>query len=478
MRTRVQTLILVALLICADVLMIVTGWGIAFFLRAHNDTWPFEFFSIPVYYRDLVLLALPLWILAFALAHLYDREALLGGPHEYGNVVKGCLFGFAALMAVSFLIKTPDLARAWLLLGLALTTLLVGVARFGMRRFFYSLRPRGWFVERALIVGANGDARTIARQLSPCSRTGVQVVGFVDDFLPVGTVVSDGLRVLGATPNLHEITAAERIEQVILVSGAMAWESLDQLLRGITLERRDKYAIKLSPGMYEALTTGVHVSYKNRVPLLEIERAPITGVDALLKSLLDYGVGAVALVAFLPLMGAIALVLWFLGQRPVWCAQTVLGKHGKLFKTRLFQSLRPGDPKWERGNRFGVWLFATGLDKLPQFFNVLGGHMSLIGPRPVNPAQSAKYELWLPNLLSLKPGLTGARASSAENWITLEQEMRLELYYARNYSIWYDLQIMYQTLTRMWRHDRVLRKDELNQAASADVNFQSTVFTA
>jgi len=470
-------MVFVTLLIFVDAFMIMMGWGLAYVLRIGGDLLPYDYPADPEHYRNVVLIALPFWILIFALARLYDREALLGGPHEYGNVVKGCLFGFAALMTVSLFIKTPDLARGWLLIGLALTTLFVGSARFFLRRFFYSLRPHGWFVQRALIVGANGDARAIARQLSPCTRTGVQVVGFVDDFLPVGTLVGDGMRVLAATPNLHDITVAERIDQVILVSGAMAWESFDRLLRGITLTQKDGYAIKLSPGLYETLTTGVRVSYKNRVPLLDIERAPITGLDAMLKGLLDYGVGFFALVVLLPFMGVIALILWLLGQRPFLYTHAVFGKNGEIFKTRLFQSQRPGAPRWKRGNRFGALLFATGLDKLPQFFNMPGGHMSLIGPRPVNPAQSAEYELWLPNLLSLKPGLTGARASSAENWITLEQEMRLELYYARNYSIWFDLQIMFQTLMRMCRRDRVLRKDEPEQAARPDAIFPTGAFT-
>lgn len=476
MSARAQNMVLVALLILVDAFMIMMGWGLAYVLRIGGVFLPFEYPVEPEQYRNVVLIALPFWIGIFALSRLYDREELLGGPHEYGNVVKGCVFGFAALMAVSLFIKTPDLARGWLLIGLALTTFLVGAARFFLRRLFYKLRRFGWFVQRALIVGASGDARAIARQLSPYPRTGVQIVGFVDDYLPVGTVVGDGLRVLAATPNLHNITRAERIDQVILVSGAMAWESFDELLRGITLAQQGDYAIKLSPGMYEALTTGVHVSYKNRVPLLEIERAPITGLDALLKGLLDYGITVPAMVVIFPLMALIALVLWRLGRRPVFLVFDMLGKNGEIFQTRLFPSVRPGAPKWSRGNRFGEALFATGLDKLPQFFNLLGGHMSLVGPRPVNPTQAAEYELWLPNLLSLKPGLTGARASSAENWITLEQEMRLELYYARNYSIWFDLQIMFQTLMRMVSRDRVLRKVEPKPETRADAVFQTGAF--
>lgn len=462
MKTRSQNFLLITVLIALDAIMILAGWWLAYQFRIETDFLPFIYTAHFESYRAVVLLALPLWIFIFALCRLYDREELLGGPQEYGNVVKGCLIGFAALIAVSMFIKTPDLARGWLIIGLGLTTFLVGAMRFLVRRVFYSLRAGGWFVQRALIVGTNDDARAIAGQLSPFRFTGVQVVGFVDEYLPVGTPIVENLRVLAATPNLHAITREQRIDQVILVSGAMTWESFDELLRGITTAREDTYAIKLSPGLYETLTTGVRVSYKNRVPLLEIERAPITGIDALLKGALDFTVSACALLLLLPLMIFIAAMLWLLGQRRVIQADRVLGRNGDVFNTYLFASVMPlpDAPAWTRGHAFGKFLFETGLNKLPQLWNVARGKMSLVGPRPVDPKHAAQYETWLPNLLSLKPGMTGARASSAEKFITLDQEMRLELYYARNYSIWLDLQILFQTFVRVLRRERVLRKQE------------------
>jgi lipopolysaccharide/colanic/teichoic acid biosynthesis glycosyltransferase len=459
---RTQNLVLIAVLVTLDLLMILAGWSLAYEWRFVSNYLP-SIASIPYeVYRAVVVVSLPLWIFIFALCRLYDRDELLGGPQEYGNVVKGCLIGFAALIAVSMFIRTPDLARGWLIAGLVLTTFFVGTMRFLVRRVFYSLRGRGWFVQRALIVGTNDDARGIARQLTPFRRTGVQVMGFVDDYLPVGTPIVENLRVVAQTPNLHRVTVEQRIDQVILVSGAMTWESFDQLLRGITVSQEDTYAIKLSPGLYETLTTGVRVSYKNRVPLLEIERAPITGIDALLKGALDYSVGALACLVLLPLMFGIAVVLLLLGRRPLIQSDRVLGKSGEIFQTFLFPSVMPvpDAPVWTRGRTFGKFLFETGLNKLPQVWNVLRGKMSLVGPRPVDPKHAAEYETWLPNLLSLKPGMTGARASSAENWITLEQEMRLELYYARNYSIWLDVQILFQTFVRVLHRERILRKPD------------------
>lgn len=469
METRKQNVVLIVTLVVLDSLMILGGWLLAYRLRIQSDILPYNFTANFDDYRNVVLVALPLWLGIFALCRLYNREELLGGPQEYGNVVKGCLIGFAALIAVSTFMRDPDLARGWLLIGLILTTFLVGLARFITRRVFYSLRGRGWFVQRALIVGTNDDARAIARQLTPPERTGVQVVGFVDDYLPVNTLVVGSLRVVGATPNLRAVTLDQRIDQVILVAGAMTWESFDQLLRGITMVHKDTYAIKVSPGLYETLTTGVRVSYKNRVPLLEIERAPITGIDALLKTGLDLTLGALMFIVALPIALLIGLALLVVGRRPLIEPLPVLGKNGDTFNTYRFNAQRPDRPVWKRGQTLGRFLFETGLEKLPQLLNVLSGKMSLVGPRPVDPERAQDYQAWLPNLLALKPGMTGARASSAKNVITLEQEMRLELYYARNYSIWLDLQLLFQTLVRSIRRHRVVR--ESNESATAAAGY-------
>lgn len=477
MDTNKQNWVLVTSLVALDSAMILLGWASAYVLRVQGDILPYYSFANFEQYRDVVLLALPFWILIFATCRLYDREELLGGPQEYGSVVKGCLIGFAALIAVSLFIRTPDLARGWLLIGLVLTTFFVGLARFLTRRVFYSLRRRGWFIQRALIVGTNDDARAIARQLTPPERTGVHVIGFVDDYLPVDTPVVENWRVLAATPNLHLITLEQDIHQVILVSGAMTWESFDHLLRGITLASKDTYAIKVSPGLYETLTTGVRVSYKNRVPLLEIERAPITGIDALLKTTLDFSLGAIATLITLPLMLLITLTLAVLRRPHIIEASPVLGKNGDTFNTFLFAAERPDGEMWSQGRAFGRFMFETGLEKLPQLWNVLLGKMSLVGPRPVDPLKAPRYQEWLSNLLALKPGMTGARASSAKNVITLEQEMRLELYYARNYSIWLDLLILFQTLIRIMKRQRVVRRDETDPERPNDPVQRARAFT-
>ncbi len=461
MSNKTQKFTLIVALLVMDTLMIVAGWALAFWLRVTSGLLPYDFPIDPNLNIAAVVSSLPFWWLSFALSRLYDPEELLGGPREYGNVVKGCGFGFVALMGVSVFLKNADLSRGWLVFGLLGTIVLVGTARFLFRRVIYRLWRRGWFIRRALIVGTSDSARAIARQLTPASVSGIEVAGFVDDFLPVQTQVTDGLRVLGAPNMLPSLVRQLHVNEVILIPGSMSWESFQSLLRSVSLTSGG-YTIRLSPGFYEVLTTGVRVSYKNHIPLLEIDRAQIAGIDALLKNSLDYGLGALMCLTSLPLMFVIACALKLTSPgRPAIDKALVLGRNGRQFYTWRFRS-SVVSPRLLRAHAedgfLTRFLFRSGLDKLPQLFNVLGGQMSLVGPRPVLVPETADYERWLPNLLTLKPGMTGPRVAAKQPEITLEEEMRLDLFYARNYSIWLDLSIIFQTVPRILHQERILRK--------------------
>jgi lipopolysaccharide/colanic/teichoic acid biosynthesis glycosyltransferase len=460
MSDKVQKTTLIFTLLVVDTLAILAGWALAFFLRIASDIIPYESVADPHVYAQALIGSLPLWWLGFALNHLYDRDEILGGPREYGNVAKGCGFGFVALMGMSIFLKTADLSRGWLVAGLLISTVLVGIGRFTIRRFIYRLWRRGWYIRRALIVGTSDSARAIARQLAPATTSGVEVVGFVDDFLPLGTQVTEGLSVHGAPHMLSSLVKQFHVDDVILIPGSMSWESFQELLRRVSLSP-DGYSIRLSPGFYEVLTTGVRVSYKNHIPLLAIERAQITGIDALLKNTVDYGLGGLMLLCSMPLMIGIACALKVVSRRPILDKTLVFGRNGKPFYTWRFRSVAlPSHPadKTEGERSLAHLLYQSGLDKLPQVFNVLRGQMSLVGPRPVPVPEASGYERWLPNLLTLKPGMTGPRVAAKQPEITLEEEMRLDLYYARNYSIWLDLLIVFQTVPRMMRRERILRK--------------------
>jgi lipopolysaccharide/colanic/teichoic acid biosynthesis glycosyltransferase len=452
---RKEWLWLHALLVVGDALAIYVALNVAYNVR-YNISWlpliePLE--PITERYAVMIPASVPLWLILFAFNGLYDRRYLLSGLQEYGKVVVGCTLGILILIVVSFAEPNLSVSRSWLVFSWVLSIVCVSAARFAIRRVVQLLRARGHFLTRALIVGANEHAQTIARQLTPATASGVQVVGFLDDYLPRDTRVVDDLRVLDRPTALARVASEVRATEAIVVQGAIAWESFMEIITQ-SASALDDLEIKLSPGYYEIMATGVRLSHDGFVPLLALEKSRITGLDALLKGALDFSVAVVAVILLSPLLALIALLVKFVTRGEVLEPHDVLGVREKPFTTWKFRT-RTDQMK---DHALGYPLYRAGLDKLPQIFNVLRGEMSLVGPRPIPTYRAPVYHEWLPTLLTVKPGLTGPWVVDGAAVDSFDAEIRLDLYYIRNWTIWLDLQIILQTILRLFQGQRPAMK--------------------
>ncbi len=198
-----------------------------------------------------------------------------------------------------------------------------------MRRLGYALRRHGWLNARALIVGASDQGCAVAMQWQANPTSGMQVVGFVDDFKPLGSHVANGLKVLGRPSDLQRIAEETEADEVVVVSGAVAWESFEEVINHTT--QHGRYTVRLSPGFYELLATGVGVTSKSFVPLLTVDAHRLVGFDSLLKALLDYALGSLCLLLASPALAAVAL-MHLTGRRgPVLRRSQALGRQRRGF---------------------------------------------------------------------------------------------------------------------------------------------------
>ncbi|MCI0478190.1 MAG: sugar transferase, partial [Anaerolineales bacterium] len=336
---RKEYFILFVLWLIGDALALYVALNVAYDVRYNFDWLPLieKLTPISERYQIVIPVAAPLWLLVFAFNHLYDRRYTLNGLQEYGKIVIACSMGILVLVLLSFFEPNLSVSRSWLVLSWFLTILFVGAGRFVIRRVVQLARRRGYLLTRALVVGANEHAKAIARQLEPATQSGVQVVGFLDDYLPNDSRVLDDLRVLDRPTALAQVARDTRATEAIVVQGAIAWESFMEIIQRSTfsLEHLD---IKLSPGFYEILATGVRLSQDGFVPLLAIEKNRITGVDAWMKNLLDYGASLVALLLVSPLLLATMGLVKLIAPGSVFEPYYVLGARGKQFTTWKFRT--------------------------------------------------------------------------------------------------------------------------------------------
>jgi lipopolysaccharide/colanic/teichoic acid biosynthesis glycosyltransferase len=370
----------------------------------------------------------------------YRRWALLGTHRVYPMLVATATYGVIAVIVLSFLVSGPLLvSRSWLLASWLATIVCLSMSRLSWRQVALRWQRSGRLVRKVLIAGANQHGVAVAEQLQNQARHGTRVLGFLDDYQRPGTEVCRGAYVVGHPGSVIEMAQALGADEVIIIAGALAWES-QRLLAEIVTQPDCPIAARISPTFYDLLTTSAELSHIAYVPLLTLQRARLSGLNAMAKSLVDRSVAAVLLLALVPVwtyfrIRATALRVPMLLQHPV------LGFAGRTFEV---VGLNP------RLTRSPV------LARLPALWNVVWQDLSLVGPRPIRAEEVREHERWLANLFAMRPGLTGLwRLRGAD--LSIEERVALDMYYIRNYTLSLDGQILLNTFRELAR--RVLRRE-------------------
>jgi exopolysaccharide biosynthesis polyprenyl glycosylphosphotransferase len=460
---------LIGSLLIADILAVAGGLMLAYVIRFTLN--PGLFYVPPTSslgkYIEIAVWLVPLWVLLFACYRLYETELLFSGTAEYGKIVSACTMGIVAVIGFSFFwdVSVLNISRGWLLITWLMVIGSVGLERFIIRRIVYAIRARGQLQRRTLIVGTTTEAQMLAEQVVGRS-SGMEIVGFVMTPTVSGNVPPDA--VLGRLEALTELIDAYQIDDIVLVPSALTHTDVLGIVRALALH---SVTVRLSPGLYEVLTTGVRVADINGVPLVTMNRFRIVGVDAFLKRTLDCVVAVGTLLALSPVMLLCAFLIRCDSSGPVIYRRGVVGQGGRRFGAFKFRTMVTDADRvlqenpalyatWQRTGklehdpritRIGSLLRKTSLDELPQLFNVLRGEMSLVGPRMIAAEELERFGSWRHNLLTVKPGMTGPWQVRGRSTLTYAERVTLDMDYIRNYSIWDDIRLLAQTLPAVVR---------------------------
>jgi exopolysaccharide biosynthesis polyprenyl glycosylphosphotransferase len=461
---------LIVSLIITDLVMVALAFRAAYFVRFELSISIFQIVSPSVdYYQDLVFIIVPLWLGIFGVMGLYSRRNLLSGTQEYSLAFNATTIGMISVVAAGFLLTDFIVARGWLLLAWMFAFLFTAIGRFIIRRFVYALRVHGYFISPAVIVGVNDEARSLAEQLTIWKTSGLLILGFIDEDVPVDTPVYSNLRSLGRIDKLKSIIEQFDVKEVILTTSALSREEVVTIFKEYGVS--NNLNLRLSSGLFEVITTGLQVTELASVPLVRVNKARLTGIDNVLKFILDYLITIPGLVLISPVLLLIAVLIKLDSPGPIIYRRRVMGVNGVQFDAYKFRTMNPnGDEILERHpelkaeleenhklvedpriTRVGQFLRKTSLDELPQLFNVLKREMSLVGPRMISPLEMKKYDKWDMNLLTVRPGITGLWQVSGRSDVSYAERVRLDMYYIRNWSIWLDLELLMQTIPAVLR---------------------------
>lgn len=443
--------------------MISAAFWLAYLVRFQILDYPAQYDR--VYYMQIITLSTAAWIGLFWVYQLYSPKILFGGLEEYARVINAITLGSILLVLFDFFgYRDQETSRGWLILVWVFSLALVEVFRYAVRRTVYALHRRGRLLVPAVIVSADTEGQALLEQLTEFPHSGLQIQGFIDNRLPRDALVEGKYPVLGSIDDLIEVTATHAIEEVIVASGEISREDLLKIYRSIAWNPGVK--LRLTSGLYEIISTSLHIKELVNIPLIEVNKVRITGLNLALKTISDYAIAFLGLLLLSPLFILISVLIRLDTPGPVLYKHRVMGLNGRQFLAYKFRTMfENGDDilkaqpdlhkKFQenyklkddpRVTRFGRFLRQISLDELPQLINILRGQMSLVGPRFITPQEMDKFGKWGMNLLTVKPGMTGLWQVSGRSDTSYDQRIRLDMYYIRNWSLWLDIYIMLITL--------------------------------
>ncbi len=443
----------------SDLLFIVGAFLAVYFFQIKSWLTPGQYLAPYDLFLWIIWSAI-YWTLLLGLNNLYRIEWDTSRIDEIFTVFKIIFFGTVFLFFMSFEIRVPFILsrRVFIPYGL----LLVSGLSLGRLFLITVLKMNNWldFKKRpTLIIGASRRALNVVKKINSVPELKFDIIGLIDDHANgnIGKTI-EGLQILGSFENIPEIIKKRKVKEVII---ALDDNNIDQVIDLIDLFSRYNVSIKLLPDFYNLLT-GYRTSHIYGISLIKFFSSNMKTWEWLLKRGLDIIISLFVLIVFSPLWLIISVIIKIDSRGPIFYRQLRVGKNRREYEVFKFRSMIHGaeqetGPKWAekddpRVTRFGKILRKTGLDEIPQFFNVLIGEMSIVGPRPerdyfINELE--KSIQFYSRRLIVKPGITGwaqIKYKYDETIDDVREKLRYDLYYIENMSVLLDLKIIIQTI--------------------------------
>ena len=464
--------LLVALYVLTDALLAVWAFILAYGIRFESGLIPVVRGYPPLeQYLHIVPFVAVLTPLAFQLQGVYRLRRGRSRVDDFFAVLIGSIlavvFGVMSTLYVSvYYVSAEEKAQGayevsqvvWGLF-LVLNVLFTYFSREAVRELLERRWRAGVGLKRILIAGAGDLGRMVADRVLQHREFGFQVIGFVDDRAGGDHIGYRGLPLLGTLAEVGDIAQRERIDHLYV---ALPLEEHTKLLDLVEITSRECIDVKVVPDLLQFITLRARLEDLDGLPIININDVPLQGFNAWLKRVIDIGLSSASLLVLALPLAVIALVVKLSSRGSIFYAQERMGLDGKGFTVYKFRSMYEGaetgtGPVWAReddprATPIGRWLRKLDLDELPQFWNVLRGDMSIVGPRPERPFFVEQFKHRIPQYMlrhKVKAGITGwAQVNGWRGNTSLEKRIEYDLYYIENWSVTLDLKIMWLTVFR------------------------------
>ena len=398
-----------------------------------------RFTAVSYWLTSAILVAL--WLLALSLADTRTPGVVGTGMTEYVRVIDSSLVLFGVIAIVAFLFRV-DIARGYLLISLPAGILLLLLVRWLWRQWLVAKRLVGKCASGVILIGSPASVAQVGHELQQRRDTGYLVVGacLPPDDHEAGIPTTDAdIPVLGTFDDLTRVLADTGADTVLVTSSdALPPEKVKQISWSLEAGRQH---LLLAPGIADVAGPRIHTRPVSGLPLVHVETPRFSPGQRFGKRMADLIMSLVAVVVISPLLGILALAVKLSSPGPVCVRETRIGYHGRPFTMLAFRTAREDDDGTVP-TALGRWMHRHTLDDLPQLFNVIGGTMSLVGPRPPLPGEVETYTDASLRRFLVKPGITGLSQISGRENLAWEDAVRLDLSYVENWSLAGDVAIV------------------------------------
>jgi exopolysaccharide biosynthesis polyprenyl glycosylphosphotransferase len=452
-----------AVAVVADAAAIFGGFMAAVWIRFDSGWIPMLHDRPPIhlysFYGLGALFGTLLFLFIFRAMGLYIRPQVGVFSDKIPRLIRGVGVGILFATALAFASNTePPFSRLTVAVAAAVILDFILIERYLLSRWELHLAKHSASRHRTLILGTGDVADRLARNIRREPRLRTQVLGFIQlDEAPPSPGIKPDL-ILGRLEQLESLIATHRADRVIL-AGAQPGHA--RMVEIVLLCQKNLVTFNLVPDLFQILMGSMDVQMVDDIPLLGGSRWPLDYFwNRLLKRMEDVVGAVVGLVLSAPIILVAAVAIKLTSPGSVFYRQERCGERGRrflLYKLRTMQvdAEKETGPVWTvendpRRTGLGAFLRRYNLDELPQFWNVLRGDMSLVGPRPERPEFVEQFREEIDRYMARhisKPGLTGwAQVNGLRGNTSIEERIRYDLYYLENWSLSFDFKILFKTL--------------------------------
>lgn len=449
-------------MVLLDVVVVILSLIISWWLRFKTTMFGPIGGHLPIenYILFLIFAVIPVYLILYFSFGLYKpRRTYKSIFSEATQIIKVNIVAFVVLVAILFILNQPDFSRIMLFLLSVVASVIGIMERFVIRNFLKKIRINNKNLKHILIVGDNDLAYTFACRIRNNPYLGFDISGFLGRSEHVGMEI-EGSEIIGSFEDLDMILDNNTFDRVVLAIPLKYYYKLNELV-----ESCERVGIKAEviPDYIRYFPAQPSVDMIEDIPIINIRYVPLDDpFNRTLKYISDYLISIIAIIITSPIMIGTAIAIKLTSPGPIIFKQERIGFQGEPFKMYKFRSMRvqPLDDeasKWTtkddpRKTKVGNFIRRTSIDELPQFFNVLKGDMSVVGPRPERPYFVEEFRKEIPKYMvkhQVRPGITGwAQIHGCRGDTSINKRIEYDIEYVENWHMGLDLGIMIKTVLK------------------------------